>query len=65
MNLRDSNLLWLGDLLEHLAACRQQLELTDDPRSVRLLTEAMLRDLDSCRKVCETLREQRRPQLVG
>jgi hypothetical protein len=55
MSQRDSNLLWLKDLLDHLAASRQQLEWTLDPQSVQLLTEAMIRDLNRCRRLCETL----------
>ena len=55
MSQRDSNLLWLKDLLDHLAASRQQLEWTVDPQTVQVLTEAMIRDLNCCRRLCETL----------
>ena len=49
MSQRESNLLWLKDMLEHLSACQQQLEWTADAETIRVLTEAMLRDLDCCR----------------
>jgi hypothetical protein len=57
MSRRDSNLLWLKDLLDHLAASRQQLEWTVDPQTVQVLTEAMIRDLNCCRRLCETLNQ--------
>jgi hypothetical protein len=54
---RESNLLWLKDVLEHLTACRQQLEWTADPEAVQVLTESMIRDLECCRRLCETLHQ--------
>jgi len=45
MSQRDANILWLRDMLEHLTTCQKQLEWAEDPESVRLLTETMLRDL--------------------
>ena len=55
MSQKQSNLLWLRDMLEHLVDCRQQLEWADNGEAVRVLTESMLRDLDCCRQLCETL----------
>lgn len=55
MGQRDSNLLWLKDLLEHLTACQQQLQWVEDPETTQLLTESMLRDLDACRRLCQAL----------
>jgi hypothetical protein len=55
MSQRDANLLWLKDMLEHLTLCQQQLEWTQDPRSIQVLTESMIRDLDCCRRLCESL----------
>jgi len=60
MSQRETNLLWLKDMLEHLTACQQQLEWAEDTDTVHLLTETMLRDLECCRRLCETL--QRRSQ---
>ncbi len=48
-------MLWLKDLLEHLAACRGQLEWASDPQAVRVLTETMLRDLETFRRLCHAL----------
>jgi hypothetical protein len=59
MSQRDANLLWLKDLLEHLTATQQELHQTEDADAIRVLIESMLRDLESCRRLCETLR--RRP----
>ena len=58
MSQRMTNLLWLRDMLEHLSACQKQLEWTDDPETMRMLTESMLRDLERCQRVCETLRQR-------
>lgn len=62
MSQREMNLLWLKDTLEHLAACRQQLEWLEDAEAVHVLTETMLRDLDCCRRLCEALRRRVRLQ---
>lgn len=61
MSRRDSNLLWLKDLLEHLCATRQQLEWADEAETVQVLTEAMIRDLNCCRRLCATLSQGARP----
>jgi hypothetical protein len=64
MSQRESNLLWLKDMLEHLQACQQQLEWTEDAEATRLLTETMLRDLASCRRLCEGLHRRTHMQAV-
>ena len=61
MSQRDVNLLWLKDTLEHLTTCRQQLEWAGNAEAVQVLTETMLRDLERCRRICESL--QRRASL--
>ncbi|HLJ96798.1 MAG TPA: hypothetical protein VKU02_26730 [Gemmataceae bacterium] len=58
MSQRDHNLLWLKDTLEHLRTCQQQLEWAKDAEAVQVLTETMLRDLERCRRLCETLHER-------
>jgi hypothetical protein len=58
MSQRESNLLWLRDLLEHLTASQHQLQQAEDGETIRVLTESMLRDLDCCRRLCETLRRR-------
>ena len=58
MSRRDSNLLWLKDLLEHLTAGQQQLEWAQDAEAIHLITETMLRDLDCCRRLCEALHQR-------
>ena len=63
MSQRDANLLWLKDLLRHLDGCQRQLEWAEEPEAVHLVTENMLRDLDSCRRICESLRRRLEPAL--
>jgi hypothetical protein len=58
MSRRQANLLWLRDMLEHLADCRQQLEWAEDGETLRVLTESMLRDLENCRRLCENLHQR-------
>jgi hypothetical protein len=64
MSQRETNLLWLKDMLEHMVQCQQQLEWAEDEEAVQVLTETMLRDLESCRRLLsETL--HRRQQLAA
>jgi len=58
MKRRQAELLWLRDLLDQLHSCRQQLEWSQDGQAVQYLTETMLRDLDSARRVCMSLKKQ-------
>jgi len=58
MSQRESNLMWLKDMLENLSACRQQLEWADDYRAIQVLTETMLRDLESCRRLGESMQRR-------
>jgi hypothetical protein len=62
MSQRDADLLWLKDVLAHLAACRRQLEWASRPETVQFITETMLRDLERCRRLCETLRRRAAPE---
>jgi hypothetical protein len=61
MSQRESNLLWLKDLLAHLTSCQKQLQWAEDADTVYVLTEAMLRDLECCHRLCEKLRRQSAP----
>ena len=58
MSQRQTNLLWLRDLLEHLSGCQQQLEWAEDNESVFVLTESMLADLDRCKRLCEAIQRR-------
>lgn len=62
MSQRDTNLLWLRDLLDQLRGKQQQLGWAENPETIRILTENMLRDLECCRRLCESL--NRRASLV-
>ena len=64
MSQRDRNLLWLKDVLDHLRGCQQELEGTTNPETVELLTETMLRDLDCCRRLCESMRRRPSPRVA-
>jgi len=64
MSQRETILLWLKDILDHLRSCHQQLQWVEDAETVQVLTETMLRDLESCRRLCESLGRQRHFQHV-
>jgi hypothetical protein len=61
MSQRETNLLWLKDMLEQLTARQQQLEWAKDCETVAVLTQTMIRDLDRCRRLCVDL--QRRAEV--
>jgi hypothetical protein len=58
MNQRDANILCLRDTLEHLTTNQQRLEWMEDPDSIRLITENMIRDLVRCQRLCESMRRR-------
>jgi len=62
MSQRKKNLLWFSDLLDQLKQNQQQLQWTEDSETINMLTDAMLRDLESCRRLCESLRRCSRYQ---
>jgi hypothetical protein len=65
MSQREVNLLWLKDTLEHLLTCQQQLEWAEDSDTVHVLTQTMLRDLECCKRLCETLQRRAGLQQVA
>jgi hypothetical protein len=58
MGGREATLLWLKDVLQSLHESQRQLEWATDRQAVIVLTEAMLRDLDCCRRLCESLQRR-------
>lgn len=58
MNFNENNLIWLKDTIEHIADCQQQLEWARDRLTVQVLTDSILRDLDCCRRLCESMRKK-------
>jgi hypothetical protein len=58
MSQREANMLWLRDTLEHLSSSQQQLEWTEDPEIIRLVTENMVRDLVRCQRLCESMQRR-------
>lgn len=54
---RQSKLLWMKDLLAHLAETHEQWEFADE-RVGKYLADSMARDLDECRRLCESLRRE-------
>ena len=63
MSQRETNLLWLKDTLENLAACQKKLEWAEDSVTIGVLTDSMIRDLERCQRLCEVL--QRRANVAS
>jgi hypothetical protein len=59
MGDRQTTLLWLRDLIEHLAKCQEQLQWSGEGPTTRYLTDSMLVDLSECRRLCEHLQHER------
>jgi hypothetical protein len=60
MGHRQTKMLWLRDMLEQLHRSHQQLEWANNPDTIRVITEAMVRDLESCRSLCEEINQRAR-----
>jgi len=58
MSDRQTTLLWMKDLIDHLNTCQEQLEWAADGPSQEFLAEAMLVDLTECQRLCERLRDR-------
>jgi hypothetical protein len=56
MRDRQTTLLWMKDLIDHMARCQEQLQWANEGPSARFLTDALLVDLTECQKLCERLK---------
>lgn len=52
---RHAKFLWMKDILEHLGQCYEQWQSAEG-HVEHYLAESMKRDLDQCRRLCESLR---------
>ena len=65
MRNRQTTLLWMKDLIEHMARCHEQLQWAGDGPTESFLTEALMVDLSECRLLCEELRAGRRKRALA
>ncbi len=56
MSNRRHTLLWMRDLIDHMARCHDQLQWASDGSTQLFLAESMIGDLVECRRLCEQLR---------
>lgn len=56
MTFRDRQLLRLRELLEQLAELHDQLAWCQDENAIEYLADCMLRDLEQCRRVVQSLK---------
>lgn len=54
---RQSKFLWMKEILEHLDACHRQWQFAEG-RTEHYLAEAMKRDLEEVRRLCDSLRSE-------
>ncbi len=62
MRNRQSTLLWMKDLIEHMNRCQEQLQWASDGPTQSFLTESLMVDLSECRRLCEQLQPQKTQQ---
>ena len=65
MRNRQTTLLWMKDLIEHMSRCHEQLQWAADGPTESFLTDALLVDLTECRHLCEQLRSRPRKKAVA
>ncbi len=53
---RHDTLLWMKDVIEHMARCQEQLQWSSDGATQSFLAEKLLGDLSECQRLCEQLR---------
>ena len=58
MRNRQSTLLWMKDLIEHMSRCHEQLQWAADGPTESFLTDSMMVDLTECRRLCEHLQDR-------
>lgn len=65
MRDRQTTLLWMKDLIDHMARCHEQLEWAGDDAE-GFLTRSIVDDLDECRRLVERLKPRaRRHAMAG
>ena len=60
-NLRNT-MIWMKDLIDHMADCHDQLQWASDGAARAFLAESLLVDLNQCRQLCEQLRQSQNPK---
>ncbi len=61
MKDRHDTLLWMKDVIEHMARCQEQLQWSADGATQSFLADKLLCDLRECQRLCEQLRAGARP----
>lgn len=65
MRNKQTTLLWMKDLLEHMSQCHERLQWAADGRMESFLTDSLMDDLAECRRLCEELRTGESKLLAG
>ena len=60
MKDRQNTLLWMKDLIDHMARCQEQLQWAGEGPSSRFLTDSLMVDLSECQRLCERLKAPER-----
>lgn len=60
MSYKETTLLWIKDLLEQLSSTGKQLSWIEDKEVFGVIQEKMIRDLEQCKRLCESMRNPSR-----
>ena len=58
---RHHKFLWMRDILEHIESCYDEWQQTEG-EGERRLAEMIQRDLEQCRRLCDSLRREAEEQ---
>lgn len=56
MDNRRNMMIWMKDLIDHMAHCHDQLQWTNDGPTQAFLADSLMGDLYQFQKLCEQLR---------
>ena len=62
MTNRRDMMIWMKDLIDHMAHCHDQLQWASDGPMEAFLADSLLGDLTQCQRLCEQLRQSRGAQ---
>ena len=59
MRDRQTTLIWMKDLIEHMRECHEQLQWAGEGAAGSFLADTLIADLAECRKLCDRLKSSR------
>ena len=59
MTNRRDMMIWMKDLIDHMAHCHDQLQWASEGPMEAFLADSLLGDLTQCQRLCEQIRQSR------